>query len=106
MGTAMNVESTSAKTLYRPVGLMSSVAGGLVAAVPLRQVRQRAAPVEKPDPSTALKTSYPVKESPSAAAVQGATFSVVKATIDRQGARLFEKVDGRMAGAMITSGMA
>ena len=90
--------STSAKIPYRPVGLLSSVLGGVIAGALFKQVWQRASPGEKSDPPTALETSYPFKEILLAAAVQGAIFSVVKATIDRQGARLFEKWTGEWPG--------
>lgn len=101
----MNVDSTSAKILYRPVGLTSSVVGGLVAAALLKQVRQRAAPGETPGPPTALQTSYPFKEILSAAAVQG---NLLRAEgDDRPAGRLtVREVDGRMAGALITGTMA
>jgi hypothetical protein len=91
--------STSAKILYRPVGLMSSLIGGLIAGVLFKQVWQRAAPGEKTDPPTALQTEYPFKQILVAAAAQGAIFSVVKTVIDRQGARIFEKWTGEWPGS-------
>jgi hypothetical protein len=75
--------STSAKILYRPVGLLSSVIGGLIAGIIFKQVWQRAAPGDKPDPPKALETEYPFKEIVLAAAIQGAMFSAVKTAIDR-----------------------
>jgi hypothetical protein len=91
--------STSAKVLYRPVGLLSSIIGGLLASVIFKQVWRRAAPGEKSDAPTALETEYPFREILVAAAVQGAIFSVVKTVIDRQGARLFEKWTGEWPGS-------
>lgn len=91
--------STTAKVLYRPVGLVSSVLGGLVASAIFKQVWRRAAPGAKADPPTALQTEYPFKEILLAAALQGVIFSVVKTVIDRQGARAFEKWTGEWPGS-------
>lgn len=96
---AVTQPSTSAKMLYRPVGLVSSILGGLIASALFRQVWKRAAPGEKSDPPTALETSYPFKEILLAAAIQGAIYSVVKTVIDRQGARVFEKWTGEWPGS-------
>jgi Protein of unknown function (DUF4235) len=94
----VNEPSTTAKVLYRPVGLLSSVLGGVVAGAIFKQVWRRAAPGENRDPPSALETSYPFRQILLAAAVQGAIFSVVKTVIDRQGARLFEKWSGEWPG--------
>jgi hypothetical protein len=89
-----NKPSTSAKILYRPVGLISSVIGGLLASIIFSQVWKRGAPGDNPDPPKALETEYPFEEILLAAAVQGAIFSVVKTVIDRQAALIFEKWTG------------
>ncbi len=91
--------STTAKILYRPVGLVSSILGGLVAGTIFKQVWKRASPGDKPDPPTALQTEYPFKEILVAAAVQGVIYSVVKTIIDRQGARVFERWTGEWPGS-------
>ncbi|MGZ8801385.1 MAG: DUF4235 domain-containing protein, partial [Mycobacterium sp.] len=66
--------STSAKVLYRPIGLLSSVLGGVIAGAIFKQIWQRAAPGEKSDPPRPLETSYPFKEILLAAAIQGAIY--------------------------------
>jgi hypothetical protein len=94
-----NPPTTTAKILYRPVGLVSSILGGLVASAIFKQVWKRASPGDKPDPPTALQTEYPFKEILLAAAVQGVIYSLVKTVIDRQGARVFEKWTGEWPGS-------
>ena len=91
--------SATAKILYRPVGLVSSILGGLVASAIFKQMWKRASPGDKPDPPTALQTEYPFKEILVAAAVQGVVYSVVKTVIDRQGARVFERWTGEWPGS-------
>lgn len=90
--------STSAKILYRPVGLVSSILGGMLAGAIFNRVWQRAAPGDKPDPPGALETEYPLKQILVAAALQGAIFAVVKTIIDRGGARAFERWTGEWPG--------
>jgi Protein of unknown function (DUF4235) len=99
MTTTKKKPSKSAKVLYRPIGLASSIAGGLVAGMVFKQVWRHAAPGEKSDPPKALETEYPFKEILVAAAVQGIIYSVVKTIIDRQGARLFERWTGEWPGS-------
>ena len=90
--------STSAKMLYRPVGLVSSVLGGALAGAVFKQIWHRAAPGDKPDPPGPLETEYPISHILVAAAVQGAIFAVVKTAIDRGGARVFERWTGEWPG--------
>ncbi|MDZ4269185.1 MAG: DUF4235 domain-containing protein [Mycobacterium sp.] len=96
---AVQKSSTSAKVLYRPIGLISSILGGLVAGMIFKQVWKHAAPGEKSDPPKPLETEYPFKEILVAAAIQGAIYSVVKTIIDRQGARMFERATGEWPGS-------
>lgn len=94
--------STSAKVLYRPVGLVSSIVGGIVASLLFKQVWKRVSPSadeDHPDPPGPLESEYPLKEILLAALLQGAIYSVVKALIDRQGARAFQKATGEWPGS-------
>ena len=89
--------SRSAKILYRPVGIVSSIGGGLLANLIFQKVWQRAAP--GPDaPPTALQTGHGLKEILLAAALQGAIFATVKVLIDRGGARAFQQWSGEWPG--------
>lgn len=90
--------SKSAKMLYRPVGLASGLLGGLVASQIYRQVWKRLAHDGKDDAPKALSTEYPLKELVIATAIQGAIYALVKAAIDRGGARLFERLTGEWPG--------
>jgi hypothetical protein len=90
--------STSAKILYRPVGLVSSIAGGVIAGVVFKQVWKRVRPGAEPDAPKALESEYSVGEVLAAAALQGAIFAVVKAGIERGGARVFERWTGDWPG--------
>lgn len=90
--------SKSAKLLHRPVGLVSSIIGGLVAGIAVKQVWKRAAPGDHPNPPGALETDYPFKEILIAAAAQGAIYALVKTIIDRGGARSFQRWTGEWPG--------
>lgn len=91
--------STSAKILYRPVGLASSIVAGVVAGQLFKQVWKRAAPQHSEDAPTALESEYGLAQVVAAAAVQGAVFAAVKAAVDRGGARLFQRWTGEWPGA-------
>lgn len=88
----------SAKILYLPVGLTSSILGGLLAGVIFKQVWRRSVPGDRSDPPTALQSEYGLKEVLVAAALQGAIYSVVKTIIDRGGARAFQRWTGEWPG--------
>lgn len=93
-----NKPSTTAKILYRPVGLLSSMLGGLFAGMIFKQIWRRASPGDQSEPPAALSTGYQFKEVVLAAALEGVVYSVVKTVIDRQGARLFERLTGEWPG--------
>lgn len=90
--------SRSAKILYRPVGLVSSVLGGLLGNLVVKKVWQRAGLGRSPDPPGALETGHSLQEIVFAAALQGAVFAVVKVLVDRGGARVFQKWSGEWPG--------
>lgn len=90
--------STSAKLLYRPVGLISSIIGGLIAGAVFKQVWKLAATGSEGDAPQALESEYSLREVLVAAALQGAIFAVVKAAIDRGGARAFQRWTGEWPG--------
>lgn len=90
--------STSAKILYQPVGLISSIIAGLVASAVFKQIWKRVSPHAEGDPPTPLQSEFPVKEIVLAAVIQGAIFSGVRAIVQRQGARAFAKATGEWPG--------
>lgn len=91
--------STSAKLLYRPVGIVSSIAGGLIASMVFKQIWKRVSAGDDADPPTALQSEYPFKEILLAAILQGAIFAAVKAVIQRQGAKGFQRMTGEWPGS-------
>lgn len=95
---APQAASKSAKILYRPVGLVSSVVGGLIAGLVFKQGWKHAAPEGHDKAPKALDTGISFKEVLIAALIQGAVFAVVKTVIQRGGARMFEKLTGEWPG--------
>lgn len=80
------------KVLYKPVGILFSVLGGIVAGALFKQVwRVVAGEDDSPD---AKDRERGWAEIVSAAAVQGAVFGTVKAVVDRAGAKGFERATG------------
>ncbi|RLV57318.1 DUF4235 domain-containing protein [Aeromicrobium phragmitis] len=96
--TAAKSSSKSAKILYQPVGLISSILAGLVASAVFKQVWKRVSPNTEGDPPTALQSEFPFKEILLAAVIQGAIFSAVRAIVQRQGARAFARATGEWPG--------
>lgn len=96
---ATRTPSTSAKLLYRPVGLVSSIVGGLIASLLFKQVWKRVSGGDDADPPGPLQSEYAFKEILVAAVLQGAIYSVVKTVIQRQGAKGFERATGEWPGS-------
>jgi hypothetical protein len=82
--------------VYRPVGLASSVVGGVAAGIVFKQIWKRIR--DEDDAPGALEAEYSWTEVLMAAAVQGAVFAVVKAAVDRGGAIAFERWFGEWPG--------
>lgn len=89
---------TSARVLYRPVGLVSSLAGGVVAGQAFKQIYRRATPGPSDRAPAPLESRYPIGQVVLAAALQGAIFAATKAAVDRIGARAFERWTGEWPG--------
>jgi hypothetical protein len=90
--------STSAKILYRPLGMVGSILGGLIAGEVVQKLWKHATPGDNADPPKPLESEYRLREILIAAAVQGVVLSVVRALVNRGGARLFEKWTGEWPG--------
>ena len=90
--------NTSAKILYRPFGLVTSMLAGLIAGQIFKQVWKRTIPGTHDDPPRALESEYSFKEVLLGALVQGAIFAAVKAAVSRGGARAFQRWTGEWPG--------
>ena len=80
------------KALYMPFGILFSVIGGLIGGAIFKQLWKLISGEE--DAPSARQSEYGWAEVLPAAALQGAIFAVIKATIDRKGAQGFAKLTG------------
>ena len=80
------------KLLYKPVGILFSVLGGLLAGSIFKQIWKRVS--GEGEAPKATESEYGWKEVLPAAAAEGAVFGLVKAAVDRGGAQSFEKLTG------------
>lgn len=92
----MNIVNKAAKIAYRPIGMGSSILAASAAGAVFKQLWKRIADEE--DAPDALQSEYSLSKVLLAAAIQGMIFAVVKALIDRSGARFFEKLTGSWPG--------
>jgi hypothetical protein len=90
------VDRTVIKLMYKPVGIIASVAGGMLASMLFARI-WRALTGKGDVPETMDETKSWVDVVP-AAALHGIVFGVVKALVDRAGAKEFERLTGRWPG--------
>lgn len=81
------------KFLYKPLGILFSVLGGLLATQLFSRL-WKLLPTETDKAPTAKDKAATWKEIAIAATAQGAVFGVVKALVNRVGAKGFEKATG------------
>jgi Protein of unknown function (DUF4235) len=81
------------KTLYKPLGLLVSVLGGILAGAVFKKVWAAVSGEEEAPEATSPE--YSTREVLVAAVVQGAIFAGVKAAVDRAGAKGFKKITGK-----------
>ncbi|MBF6175317.1 DUF4235 domain-containing protein [Nocardia blacklockiae] len=84
------------KTLYKPLGMVVGVVGGIAANAVFHRIWTRATG-ERTVP-TATAKGYDWREVLLAAALQGAVFGLVKAAVDRAGATGYESLTGTWPG--------
>jgi Protein of unknown function (DUF4235) len=80
------------KLLYKPVGVLVSVLGGLLAGVIFKKIWKITAGEDQAPKATDAQRSW--REVLIAAALEGATFALVKAAVDRGAAEGTRKLTG------------
>ncbi|WP_143219133.1 DUF4235 domain-containing protein [Actinokineospora bangkokensis] len=81
------------KLLYRPLSMLMSVLGGMLAGMLFKRVwRGVSGDEEAPE---ATSPDHSTREVLLAALLQGAIFGLVKASVDRAGAKGYKKVTGK-----------
>ena len=86
------------KFLYKPFGIIGGVLAGLLAKKLFEQIWGLVDKEEPPGPTTRQASLTKVL---GAAALEGVTFKVTRAAIDRAGARGFEHVTGAWPGEKV-----
>jgi hypothetical protein len=83
--------SAASKALYKPLSIATSVAGGLLAGKVFTEIWQRISPSdqEPPEPKDLTRST---REALIAAAVQGLIFGLVRAAVDRAGAKGYRAI--------------
>lgn len=84
------------KLVYKPVGMIASVVGGMLASMVFARIwRALAGKGDVPDVTDEAKSWADILP---AAALHGMIFAVVKALVDRATAKEFERLTGRWPG--------
>ena len=81
-----------AKIIYMPMGLAVSVLGGVLASAAFKRTWKLVAHEKEAPKATDRQRTW--REVLPAAALQGAVFGLVKAAVDRAGAKGFERATG------------
>lgn len=83
--------SATSKALYKPLSIATSVAGGLLAGKVFTEIWQRVSPSdqEPPEPKDLTRST---REAMTAAAIQGLIFGLVRAAVDRAGAKGYRAI--------------
>lgn len=84
------------KFLYAPFGIAFGVIGGLIGGQIFKLIWKRIS--DEDDAPGARESEYSWREVLPAAALQGAIFALVKAAVDRGGAKGFERLTGYWPG--------
>ena len=90
MRPEVQVSGTLAKIAYKPVGLVFSVLGGILASFLFGQLWKRIS--DEDDVPEATSEEYGTREVLVAAVLQGAVFGLVKAAVDRAGMKGVRKL--------------
>ena len=89
-----------ARLLYKPLGLIFSVLGGLIAGAVFKRVWRAVAHEEEAPKATDERRGW--REVVTASAAKGAVFGGVKAIVDRAGAAGFARLTGAWPGSSKT----
>jgi nitrate reductase gamma subunit len=79
----------AAMIAYKPIGMVFSILGGVVANIVFGQVWKRIS--DAPTPPNATDEDYTTREVLMAAVLQGALFGLVKSAVDRAGMRVVRR---------------
>ena len=87
---ATAIVDKAATIAYKPIGLVFSILGGLLANLVFGQVWKRIS--DAPTPPNATDEDYSTREVLLAAVLQGALFGLIKSAVDRGGMRAVKRV--------------